>query len=159
QLAVRTLFEAPTVRSLSQLLDSGVGTDVAPGPGGVSFASVHGHDSGEAYARDLTLNKFIDGATLRTAPTLPRPDGHIQTGVLTGGSGFLGRYLLLDWLKRLRRVDDTVICLVRGKSDEDARRRLEATFDTDPVLRRHFKELAGERLRVIAGDKGEPNLG
>ncbi len=52
-----------------------------------------------------------------------------------------------------------MICLVRADSDEEARRRLEATFDTDPVLRRHFQELAAERLEVIAGDKGEPNLG
>ncbi|ORA35964.1 non-ribosomal peptide synthetase [Mycobacterium aquaticum] len=160
QLAVRTLFEAPTVRSLSHQLDSADEADTAPGVGGVSFASVHGSTgSGEVHARDLTLNKFIDSTTLRTAPTLPRPDGHVQTVLLTGATGFLGRYLLLDWLKRLRRVDDTVICLVRGKSDEDARRRLEATFDTDPVLRKHFKELAAERLQVIAGDKGEPNLG
>jgi glycopeptidolipid biosynthesis protein len=160
QLAVRTLFEAPTVRALSHQLDNAAESDASPGVGGVSFASVHGStDTGEVHARDLTLNKFIDSTTLRTAPTLPRPDGHVQTVLLTGATGFLGRYLLLDWLKRLRRVDDTVICLVRGKSDEDARRRLEATFDTDPVLRKHFKELAAERLQVIAGDKGEPNLG
>ncbi len=160
QLAVRTLFEAPTVRALSHQLDNAVESDASPGLGGVSFASVHGGtDVGEVHARDLTLNKFIDSTTLRTAPTLPRPDGHVQTVLLTGATGFLGRYLLLDWLKRLRRVDDTVICLVRGKSDEDARRRLEATFDTDPVLRKHFQELAAERLQVIAGDKGEPNLG
>ncbi|MEE6165701.1 amino acid adenylation domain-containing protein [Mycolicibacterium sp. 120322] len=160
QLAVRTLFEAPTVRMLSHQLDNAVESDALPGLGGVSFASVHGGtDIGEVHARDLTLNKFIDSTTLRTAPTLPRPDGHVQTVLLTGATGFLGRYLLLDWLKRLRRVDDTVICLVRGKSDEDARRRLEATFDTDPVLRKHFQELAVERLQVIAGDKGEPNLG
>jgi glycopeptidolipid biosynthesis protein len=159
QLAVRTLFEAPSVRSLSQQLDSADGSYAAPGPGGVSFASVHGLDAGEVHARDLTLNKFIDSTTLRTAPTLPRPDGHVQTVLLTGATGFLGRYVLLDWLQRLRRVEDSVICLVRGKSDEDARRRLEAIFDTDPVLSRHFKELAGERLKVIAGDKGEPNLG
>jgi glycopeptidolipid biosynthesis protein len=158
-LAVRTLFDAPSVSSLSQQLDRTAGSDTMPGPDGVSFASVHGHDAAEVHAGDLTLDKFIDAATLRTAPTLPRPNGKVRTVLLTGATGFLGRHLVMQWLKRLRRVDDTVICLVRAKSDEEARRRLEATFDTDPTLRRHFKELSAERLKVIAGDKGEPNLG
>jgi glycopeptidolipid biosynthesis protein len=157
-LAVRTLFEAPSVSGLSRQLDQ-EGQQAGPHLERVSVASVHGHGVEEVRATDLTLDKFIDAATLRTAPTLPRPDGKPQTVLLTGATGFLGRYLLLDWLKRLRRVDDTALCLVRGKSDEEARRRLEATFDTDPILRRHFNELAGERLTVIAGDKGEPNLG
>jgi glycopeptidolipid biosynthesis protein len=159
QLAVRTLFEAPSVQSLSQLLDSGVGTVEPLTADGPTFASVHGRGVGSVRASDLTLDKFIDAATLRAAPTLPQPDGQVHTVLLTGATGFLGRYLLLDWLRRLRRADGTVVCLVRAKSDEDARRRLEATFDTDPTLRRHFDELAGDRLQVIAGDKGEPNLG
>ncbi|OBG81541.1 non-ribosomal peptide synthetase [Mycobacterium sp. E802] len=157
-LAVRTLFETPTVAGLSLQLDSETAFDTQS-PSGVSFASVHGHNAIEVHARDLTLDKFIDSATLRTARVLPRPDGNVQTVLLTGATGFLGRYLLLDWLQRLRRVDDKVICLVRGKSDEDARRRLEATFDTDPVLQRRFRELAAERLEVVAGDKGEPDFG
>ncbi|AGB20799.1 amino acid adenylation enzyme/thioester reductase family protein,thioester reductase-like protein [Mycobacterium sp. JS623] len=158
-LAVRTLFDAPSVSSLSRRLDSDAGSDAVSGTARVSFASVHGHDCTEVHASDLTLDKFIDAGTLRTAPTLPRPNGQVRTVLLTGATGFLGRYLLLQWLKRLRRVDDTVICLVRAKSDDDARRRLEAAFDTDPALRRHFKELSAERLKVIAGDKGEPNFG
>ena len=158
-LAVRMLFEAPTVHGLTRHLEQGAHSDAAGGPGGVSFASVHGEGVDEVRADDLKLDKFIDAATLRTATTLPRPSGHVQTVLLTGATGFLGRYLLLEWLGKLRRSDDRVICLVRGKSDADARRRLEATFDTDPSLRRHFDELAAGRLQVVAGDKGEPNLG
>ncbi|MDV3126141.1 amino acid adenylation domain-containing protein [Mycobacterium sp. 21AC1] len=156
QLGVWTLFEAPSVRALSQHVDNDAG---AAAPIGPTVESVHGNGANEIHAADLTLAKFIDAGVLRAAPSLPRPDGQVQTVLLTGATGFLGRYLLLDWLQRMRRVDDTVICLVRAASDQDARRRLEATFDTDPVLRKHFKELASERLRVIAGDKGEHNLG
>src|SRR5262249_41192934 len=44
--------------------------------------------------------------------------------------------------------------------DERARRRLHTTFDSgDPQLLRHFQELAADHLEVIAGDKGETNLG
>ena len=57
-------------------------------------------------------------------------------------------------------VDGTLICLVRAKSNEDARRRLDKTFDSgDPDLLRHFQELAADHLEVVAGDKGEANLG
>src|SRR5205814_330077 len=61
-------------------------------------------------------------------------------------------------------VDGTLICLVRADSDGDARRRLDATFGGgdrtgDPALLRHFQDLAADRLEVIAGDKGAPNLG
>ena len=39
-------------------------------------------------------------------------------------------------------------------------RRLDKTFDSgDPELLRHFQELAADHLEVIAGDKGEANLG
>jgi fatty acid CoA ligase FadD9 len=57
-------------------------------------------------------------------------------------------------------VDGKVICLVRGRDDAAARARLDATFDSgDPKLLAHYRELAAEHLEVIAGDKGEPNLG
>ena len=36
-----------------------------------SFASVHGRDAVEVHASDLTLDKFIDAATLAAAPSLP----------------------------------------------------------------------------------------
>ena len=80
--------------------------------------------------------------------------------LLTGATGFLGRYLALEWLERMDLVDGKVICLVRAKSDEDARARLDKTFDSgDPKLLAHYRELAADHLEVIAGDKGEANLG
>ncbi len=80
--------------------------------------------------------------------------------MLTGATGFLGRYLALDWLERMDLVDGKVICLVRAKDDEAARARLDATFDSgDPKLLAHYRKLAAEHLEVIAGDKGEENLG
>jgi glycopeptidolipid biosynthesis protein len=156
-LGVRTLFEVPSVRGLRQKLDSDASSDVVPGHG-PSFASVHGGD--QAHASDLALDKFIDATTLTTAPTLPGPNAEVRTVLLTGATGFLGRYLTLQWLEKLEQVDGTLICLVRATSDEEARRRLEKTFDSgDPKLLRHFEELAAGRLQVIAGDKGEANLG
>jgi thioester reductase-like protein len=60
----------------------------------------------------------------------------------------------------MEQVDGTLICLVRGKDDQDAYRRLEKTFDSgDAQLLRRFQELAAENLQVVAGDKGKADLG
>jgi fatty acid CoA ligase FadD9 len=125
-----------------------------------TFAAVHGRDATEVHTRDLTLDKFIDAQTLAAAPTLPGPSAEVRTILLTGATGFLGRYLALEWLERMGPVGGKLICLVRAKSNEDGRRRLDRTFDSgDPELLRHYQEMAAEHLEVIAGDKGEENLG
>lgn len=125
-----------------------------------TFATVHGADAVEVTAADLKLEKFLDSATLAAAATLPAPSGPVRTVLLTGATGFLGRYLALQWLERLAPVGGRLICLVRARSDGDARRRLDSVFDSgdEPLLAR-YRELAADHLEVIAGDKGEVNLG
>ncbi|MHC9296357.1 carboxylic acid reductase [Mycobacterium sp. LTG2003] len=131
-----------------------------PGSERPTYASVHGRHTAEVAAADLTLDKFIDDQTLAAAPSLPKAAAEVRTVLLTGATGFLGRYLALDWLERMDLVDGKVICLVRAKSDEDARARLDATFDVgDAKLLAHYRNLAADHLEVIAGDKGEANLG
>jgi fatty acid CoA ligase FadD9 len=125
-----------------------------------TYDSVHGRDATEVHARDLTLDKFLDEATLAAAPSLSHPSGEVRTVLLTGATGFLGRYLALQWLERMDLVDGKVICLVRAKDDATARQRVDATFDRgDPELLCHYRELAADHLEVLAGDKGEANLG
>ena len=125
-----------------------------------TYDAVHGRNSTEVHARDLTLDKFLDEATLAAAGSLPGPTSEVRTVLLTGATGFLGRYLALEWLERMDLVDGKVICLVRAKSDEAARARLDATFDSgDPKLLEHYRSLAADHLEVFAGDKGEANLG
>jgi fatty acid CoA ligase FadD9 len=129
-----------------------------------TYASIHGQrgaaDATEVHASDLTLDKFLDSETLHAAASLSGPATEVRTVLLTGATGFLGRYLALEWLERMDLVDGKVICLVRAKSNEDARARLDATFDSgDPKLLAHYRSLAAEHLEVFAGDKGEANLG
>jgi fatty acid CoA ligase FadD9 len=125
-----------------------------------TFASVHGRETVEVHSRDLTLDKFLDAATLAAAPKLPAPSTAVRTVLLTGATGFLGRYLALEWLERMDLVDGKVICLVRAKTDEEARSRLDKTFDSgDPKLLARYRKLAADHLEVITGDKGEANLG
>lgn len=122
--------------------------------------SVHGTGAQVARATDLTLEKFLDPALLAAAPTLPAATGEPQTVLLTGATGYLGRFLLLDWLRRTAPYGGTVIALVRGADAEDARRRVFAAIgDADPALAEEFAALAREHLQVIAGDFGSPALG
>ncbi|MCT7659991.1 non-ribosomal peptide synthetase, partial [Mycobacterium deserti] len=159
-LAVRTLFDAPSVRDLCLRLHTEDGSaEAVSAASDARFDSVHGHATTTLHAGDLTLDNFIDAPTLSTASVLPGPSAEVRTVLLTGATGFLGRYLTLTMLEQMERVDGSLICLIRADSDVDARRRLEKTFSGDPGLSRYFRELAAGRLEVIAGDKSANNLG
>ncbi|MFI8887612.1 carboxylic acid reductase [Streptomyces sp. NPDC053813] len=125
-----------------------------------TFASVHGENSTEARAGDLTLDKFIGAATLAAAPTLPRPRGAVRTVLLTGANGYLGRFLCLEWLERLAPFGGRLICVVRASNAAAAAQRLQDAFDSgDAELLRRYRDLAEGALDVLAGDIGEPHLG
>lgn len=125
-----------------------------------SFAAVHGRGATWVRAADLTLDKFIDAATLSAAGYLPRATGTPQTVLLTGANGYLGRFLALEWLERLNETGGRLVCLVRGTDPQAAFRRLEDVFRSgDPQLLQRFQTLAADHLDVIVGDIGEPNLG
>jgi fatty acid CoA ligase FadD9 len=122
-------------------------------------ATVHGASATSLAAADLTLDKFIDDATLKAAGSLPVAASRVQTILLTGANGYLGRFLTLEWLRRLASTGGRLITLLRGEDAESARRRLEQVFDSDSAMLNEFRELAAENLEVILGDIGEPNLG
>ena len=124
-----------------------------------THASVHGTSSVEVTAADLTLEKFIDDDVLKTAMTLPQPTSEIRTVLLTGATGFLGRFLGMKWLQVLADSGGTLVCLTRGADAAQARQRIEAALGSDPQLLERFRTLAERHLEVVAGDIGEPNLG
>ncbi len=125
-----------------------------------TFASVHGQGATQVHAADLTLDKFIDAATLAEAPGLPRVTGTPRTVLLTGANGYLGRFLTLEWLERLAATGGKLISIIRAADTAAATERLEAVFDSgDPQLLQRFRTLAADHLEVIVGDIGAPNLG
>ncbi|MFF3572904.1 carboxylic acid reductase [Nocardia jiangxiensis] len=125
-----------------------------------TFASVHGRGADVAYAADLTLDKFIDADTLKSARTLPEPTDTVTTVLLTGANGYLGRFLCLEWLERLAPIGGTLICLARGADPIAARQRIEAAIDSgDAELSTRFRALADKHLEVLVGDVGAADLG
>ncbi|WP_348540919.1 carboxylic acid reductase [Streptomyces sp. SAI-041] len=123
-----------------------------------SSASVHGADAAEVRADELTLEKFLDVTTLGSA----RPASGVapHTVLLTGANGYLGRFMCLHWLERLSETGGRLICVIRGRDDADARRRLDAALDSgDQQLLSRYQELADRHLEVLAGDISEERLG
>ncbi|MFD5463809.1 carboxylic acid reductase [Kitasatospora sp. NPDC127059] len=128
------------------------------GAGRPSSASVHGADASEVRADELTLEKFLDVTALGSAR--PASGAAPHTVLLTGANGYLGRLMCLDWLERLSATDGRLICVVRGRDDADARRRLDTALDSrDPQLMSRFNELAASHLEVLAGDISKERLG
>jgi fatty acid CoA ligase FadD9 len=124
-----------------------------------SFATVHLLGASKVYASELTLDKFIDKQVLTGAGTLPRTDATVRSVLMTGSTGFLGRFLALAWLERLAERGGKLICIARGTDPARARQRIESTFSTDAKLLNHFQALASDHLEVLAGDIGLPKLG
>ena len=123
------------------------------------FSTVHAADAKQVYAKDLSLDKFIDHQVLAKAPTLVQSSDSIQTVLLTGATGYLGRFQALAWLERLADSGGRLICIARGSDGAQARRRIESALDSDPKLIEHFRALAADHLEVLPGDIGLPNLG
>lgn len=125
-----------------------------------TFDSIHHASSAVVRADELTLDKFIDATTLKNAPSLPGPSPAVRSVLLTGATGYLGRYLLLHWLQRMTTAGGKVICLVRAKDNAAARARLDAVFDSgDAEMLTHYQTLAADHLDVLAGDKDATDLG
>ncbi len=124
-----------------------------------SFSTVHAADSTTVHAADLKLAKFIDADLLAAAPALPQPSDRVETVLMTGATGYLGRFQALSWLERLARTGGTLILLSRGADAAQARQRVEAALASDPALLAHFRKLAADHLEVLPGDLGLENLG
>jgi fatty acid CoA ligase FadD9 len=118
---------------------------------------VHGATSSVLRAADVALARFVPAAELVSPPhPSPRASGASRTVMVTGASGFLGRFVLLELLERGARV----VGLVRAKDDAAARARVAASFATDPELSERFESLARNgALAINAGDLMLPELG
>ncbi len=122
-----------------------------------TFTTVHGEGATEVRASDLQLGRFLDVSRLSPAsgPAAETP----RIVLLTGATGYLGRFLALHWLEHLATTGGTLICLARGRDAAQARERIEEVLASDPALLDHFRALADEHFDVLPADLTTAGLG
>jgi fatty acid CoA ligase FadD9 len=125
-----------------------------------TFASVHGKGARQLNGDDLDLAAFLDSRTMDQAAE-QSPPITARRVLLTGATGFLGRFLCLEWLEHLAAVEGgRLICLVRATDHTAAVRRLDAAFTgSDTRLEKRYRQLAQSTLEVVVGDIAETSLG
>lgn len=126
----------------------------------LSFNSIHGRGETEYFARNLTIDRFIDHESVMAPKSLDLISGDPRTVFLTGGNGYVGRFLCMEWLERLNPIGGKLICLVRGDNPTAARKRLErAIGNGDAELSDRFRVLSEQGLEVLPGDVSQPYFG
>ncbi|MEY4193941.1 MAG: hypothetical protein RLZZ226_309, partial [Pseudomonadota bacterium] len=99
------------------------------------------------FEREATLDQGIQFTETLT-PRAVNPG----TVFLTGATGFLGVFLLEEWL---RNSAATVVCLIRAQNDIEARRRILAHLESYGL----WNETWADRLIALAGDVSQPDFG
>jgi thioester reductase-like protein len=144
--------------SLTQLGDIVLGVldsaePTQPGMFTVVDASASLRDSADASrpALDLTSEVVLDDA-VRVKPGLRAPQGPPEQPLLTGVTGYLGAFLLVDLL---RAGAGEVRCLVRASDVAAGRERIQRTLARRGLWEPSF---AG-RVVPVTGDLAKPRLG
>ncbi|MYX09095.1 non-ribosomal peptide synthetase [Streptomyces sp. SID8375] len=131
-LPLRALFESPTMAGIAAAIDGSAqaGADAADLPAQVRLAD-----------------------DVRPAAEVVHCAGQPRHVLLTGATGFFGAFLLRELLRRTTAV---VHCLVRGRDEQDAAKRLRANLERYGLADADDRD---QRLAVVAGDLAEPSLG
>ena len=92
------------------------------------------------------LRRFVHGMVAKETPAAPASPSGFREVLLTGATGFVGRFLLRALLRRNDRL--IVHCLIRAESVEHGFARLRDALEQAEIR----EEVAEERLRVVPGD-------
>lgn len=138
QIPVQSVFEEQTVATLARAIERMRVADTGP----MSFDLTP-----DFLIKQVKLDETIDFRRARRQVASPS-----QRILLTGGTGFLGAYLLCELLQTF---DAEIYCLVRCRSVEEGRERLLRNLTKYRLNPRGLDE----RIRIIPGDLGKPFLG
>jgi amino acid adenylation domain-containing protein/thioester reductase-like protein/non-ribosomal peptide synthase protein (TIGR01720 family) len=100
---------------------------------------------------ELRADAVLDPALRPASPPAAR-GGEPATVLLTGGSGFLGAYLLAELLRQTRA---TVICLVRAADPDKGLAKLSRELSAYGL----WDAALAARIQPLIGDLAEPSLG
>jgi amino acid adenylation domain-containing protein/thioester reductase-like protein len=127
-LKVTDMYRSPTVRELALHIRDGSAAD---------------------QLVDLSQEGILDADVV---PCKVRPGSQSPPVLVTGGTGFVGRFLLDELLKR---TDSVIYCLTRARTAEEAQTRLLSTLRRWGIL----DDLSTPRLVAVPGDLRQPRLG
>ncbi len=100
-----------------------------------------------------SLRRFIDEASSRSRASAPVGPEDFREVLLTGATGFLGRFLLRDLLRRNPNL--TVTCIVRADDSDHALARIQLALEEAEI---EHDELV-PRIRALMGDIHSPRFG
>lgn len=104
--------------------------------------------------RDLdSLRRFADQTASRSPTDAPVNPSDFREVLLTGATGFLGRFLLRDLLRR--KPDLEVTCIVRADDSQHAFSRIQAAFEEAEIWENEF----APRICAVAGNIQLPQFG
>ena len=99
------------------------------------------------------LRRVVHATVAREAPAKAVSPNEFREVLLTGATGFVGRFLLRALLRQNDRL--IVHCLIRAESAEHGFARLRDTLEQAEIR----EEIAEERLRVVPGDSSRERFG
>jgi len=149
RLSMRAVFTAATVDGIQRLLDPS-----GDALGGAASGPANGAGAAGTGAADPQQDVRLAADITRSTAVPPAPAAlpQEQRPLLTGGSGFLGAFLLRDLLDS---TGGPVDCLVRADDAAQAGARLRAGLDRYGLWQEHYREL----IHPIPGDLAAPGLG
>ena len=104
--------------------------------------------------RDVAeLRRVVHSAVSRETPAAPVPPNEFREVLLTGATGFVGRFFLRELLRQNDRL--IVHCLVRADSARHGLQRLRAAMEETEI----WEEDLAPRVKAVIGDNREERFG
>ena len=104
--------------------------------------------------RDVeTLRRFVHETVGKETPAAAVSSSDFHEVLLTGATGFIGRFFLRDLLQQ--KSDLVVHCLVHADNVEHGFERVRAALEEAEI----WEEAFAPRIRVVTGDIGQARLG
>ena len=104
--------------------------------------------------RDVdTLRRFVRTVVSQQSPADPVSPPDFREVLLTGATGFIGRFFLCDLLQQSTNI--VVHCVVRADNVEHGRKRIRDSLRQAEI----WEESFDSRINVVVGDICEPRFG